>query len=96
MSPKVKLLLFFGFSTREVAEKFNINQYTVVRIRQKYIIFNTFEHLCGSPTVISDQINKARKKPRNSLRKFKEKIREETGETRKHIDRRYQISMSWI
>jgi transposase len=123
-------LLELGFSTREVAEKFNINQSTVVRIRQKYIIFNTFEHLCGNgrPTVISDQIKAVIKRenlknPRNSLRKFKEKIREETGEnigktsvkkalnsmglfafspikkpclTRKHIDRRYQISMSWI
>ncbi|KCZ80092.1 hypothetical protein H312_02517 [Anncaliia algerae PRA339] len=40
--------LELGFTTREAAEHFRVNQSTVVRINTKWKKFATFEHLCGN------------------------------------------------
>jgi transposase len=85
---QVVALLNLGFITREVAKIFKVNQSTVVKIRQKYLRFNTFEHLGGNRrhTVLSDSVRAVIKRensknPRKSLRTLKEEVREKAKKT---------------
>jgi transposase len=74
---QIVILLEQGMSPGEVAEKFDVNRSTVVRVRQKFLKHSTYDHLCGNgrpkkltPEVLSEILIEINDNPRKSLRKL--------------------------
>jgi transposase len=89
---QIFILLEFGYSTREVATIFGVSHSTVVRTKQKYDEFHTFDNLGGNgrPSVLSKKILKIIreenvKNSRESLRKLRSTVLSKTGSQISHV-----------